>query len=293
MGPIERTVATSDGRTFCLEEGGDPRGRAVLVLAGTPNSRHLFGSHLALAAEQGIRLIGYDRPGYGRSTPKPGRSIADCATDVRLIADTLGIDRFAIWGISGGGPHALACAVLLEGRAVAVASLASPAPFEAPGLDYFTGMGELNVEDIKLMLEDPGAAWKKTLADREAMLAATPEGIRDYMKSLLSPVDAAVLSGAFAEHLARVTKDGLAPGIQGWWDDGCAWLKPWGFDLESIRVPIMLWHGRHDRFVPFAHGEWLAKRIPGVEPHLSDEDGHLTLTLRRLPAIHAWLLEHF
>ncbi|MDQ6885300.1 MAG: alpha/beta hydrolase [Candidatus Dormibacteraeota bacterium] len=293
MEQIERTVRAADGRTLLVEEGGDPHGRPILVLAGTPNSRHLFGAHLALAASQGIRLIGYDRPGYGGSTPMPGRNIADAASDVRTIADALKIDRLALWGISGGGPHALACAALLEGRAVAVASLASPAPYGAPGLDFFRGMGELNAKDFQLLLNDPEAARKKTLADREAMLAATPEGIREYMKSLLSPVDAAVFTGAFAEHLARNTKAGLAPGIQGWWDDGCAGVKAWGFELDSIRVPLMLWHGRHDRFVPFSHGEWLAGAIPNVEAHLSDDDGHLTLTLRRLPAIHAWLLGHF
>jgi pimeloyl-ACP methyl ester carboxylesterase len=70
-------------------------------------------------------------------------------------------------------------------------------------------------------------------------------------------------------------------------------LQPWGFELDAIRVPLQLWHGRHDRFVPYAHGEWLARAIPGVEAHLSEDDGHLTLTERRLPAIHSWLLEHF
>ncbi|HEY8737100.1 MAG TPA: alpha/beta hydrolase, partial [Candidatus Dormibacteraeota bacterium] len=88
-------------------------------------------------------------------------------------------------------------------------------------------------------------------------------------------------------------KDGLAPGIQGWWDDGWAHIQPWGFEVEAIRLPVMLWHGRQDRFVPFGHGEWLAKRIPAVDAHLTDEDGHLTLIQRRIPAVHSWLLEHF
>ena len=293
MGTIDHRVQAPDGRTLLVEEGGESGGLPIFSLAGTPNSRHLFSGHLALAEKEGIRLIGYDRPGYGGSTPKPGRTIADGAADVRIIADALRIERFALWGISGGGPHALACASLLEGRAVAVASLASPAPYPAPGLDYFAGMGEMNVDDTKLYLHDPQAARKKTEADREAMLTATPDGIREFMQTLLSPVDAAVLTGEFAEHLASNLRDGLAPGIEGWWDDGCAGLSPWGFELESIRVPLMLWHGRQDRFVPFSHGEWLAKAIPRVEAHLSDEDGHLTLTMNRLPAIHAWLLEHF
>jgi pimeloyl-ACP methyl ester carboxylesterase len=293
MAAIDRKVTTPEGRTLMVQEGGDPSGRPVLVHAGTPNSRNLYRGDLELAGEQGIRLISYDRPGYGGSTPAPRRTVADCAADVRTIADALGLEKLAIWGISGGGPHALACAALLSDRVVAVASLASVAPYGAPGLDYFEGMGELNAEDIKLMLDDPNAARTKTVADREVMLKATPAGIRDFMQTLLSPVDAAVLTGDYAEHMAKNSRDGLAPGIEGWWDDGWAHLHPWGFAFEAIRVPVMLWHGRQDRFVPFGHGEWLAKQVPGVEAHLSSEDGHLTLTQRRLPAIHAWLLEHF
>lgn len=293
MTVVDRPVLAGNGRTLLVQEGGDPRGRPVLVHAGTPNSRNLYGEHLRAAEEQGIRLICYDRPGYGGSKPQPGRTVADCATDVRTIADALDIDRLAIWGISGGGPHALACAALLPDRVVAVASLASVAPYDSPGLDYFAGMGELNVDDMKLVLDDPVAARAKTITDRELMLTATPEGIREYMASLLSPIDAAVLTGELAEHMARNIRDGLAPGIDGWWDDGWAHLHPWGFEFDAISVPVMLWHGRHDRFVPFGHGEWLAKRIPGVEAHLSDEDGHLTLYQRRIPAVHTWLLEHF
>jgi pimeloyl-ACP methyl ester carboxylesterase len=293
MPVTDRGVTTPEGRTLLVQEGGDPRGRPVLVHGGTPNSRNLFRGHLADAERQGIRLISYDRPGYGGSTPHPGRTVADCATDVRTIADALTIERLAIWGISGGGPHALACAALLPDRLVAVASLASPAPHDAAGLDYFAGMGDMNVEDMKLMVDDPDAARAKTVTDRETMLTATPEGIRDFMQSLLSPVDAAVLTGELAEHMARNIRDGLAPGIDGWWDDGWAELQPWGFDLDAIRVPVMLWHGRHDRFVPFAHGEWLARQIPGAEAHLSEDDGHLTLWQQRIPAVHAWLLKHF
>ena len=265
----------------------------MLVLAGSPNSRHLFGGHVELAQKQGIRLVGYDRPGYGGSSPHPGRTIADVAADVRCIADALGVERFAVWGISGGGPHALACAALLKDRAVAVAALASLAPFEAEGLDYYDGMGELNVEDMKLMLADPEAARAKTILDREMMMEATPEGIRAFMKTLLSPTDAAMLTGELAQHMARSIRDGLAPGIEGWWDDGWAMQQPWGFQVSQIRAPLMLWHGRQDRFVPFGHGKWLAAHIPGVEAHLTDDDGHLTLTERRLPQIHEWLLGHF
>jgi pimeloyl-ACP methyl ester carboxylesterase len=127
---------TPDGRTLAIEEAGDPGGRPVLVHAGTPNSRHLYPPAVADAAARGLRLIGYDRPGYGGSTPQPGRSAADCAADVQGICAELGIDRLAMWGISGGGPHVLACAALLPDLVVAAASLASLAPVGAEGLEW-------------------------------------------------------------------------------------------------------------------------------------------------------------
>ena len=132
----QRTARTPDGRTLAIEEAGDPGGRPVLVHNGTPNSRHLYAPAAADAAARGLRLIGYDRPGYGGSTPQPGRSVADCAADVRAICAELGIDRLAMWGVSGGGPHLLACAALLPDLVPAAASLASLAP---PGPRVSTG----------------------------------------------------------------------------------------------------------------------------------------------------------
>src|SRR5919201_1886109 len=143
-----RDVTTADGRTLRVHEAGRPEGPLVFVQQGTPMSGLLFDPHVQDAARRGIRLASYDRPGYGGSTPAPGRSVADAADDVRAIADALEADRFAVWGISGGGPHALACAALLSDRAVAVASLASVAPVDAEGLDWTAGMGELNLEEF-------------------------------------------------------------------------------------------------------------------------------------------------
>src|SRR5712675_1401945 len=149
---IQRTIQTSDGRTLAIEEAGDPDGRPVLVHNGTPNSRHLYGPNAADAAARGLRLIGYDRPGYGESTPQPGRTVADCAADVRAICAELGIDRMVTWGHSGGGPYALACAALLPDLVSAAATLASPAPFDGEGLDYFAGMSQDRVDDTSLFL---------------------------------------------------------------------------------------------------------------------------------------------
>jgi len=289
---MERTVRTPDGRTLAVEESGDPAGWPVLVHMGTPNSRHLYGPNAADAAGRGLRLISYDRPGYGGSTPHPGRTVADCAGDVRAICAGLDIGRLAMWGISGGGPHVLACAALLPDLVTAAAALASLAPYGAEGLDFFAGMGQDNVDDMRLALADEAASRAKAEKDREEMLNTPPEEMAKAMESLLTPTDAAVLSGELAGYLASSTQDGLAPGSEGWFEDGCMITKPWGFDLASISVPVLLLHGREDMFVPFGHGEWLAAHIPGVEARLTDDDGHLTLLQNRIPEVHAWLAGH-
>jgi pimeloyl-ACP methyl ester carboxylesterase len=288
---VERTVRTPDGRTLAVEESGDPGGRPILVHMGTPNSRLLYGPIMADAAARGLRLISYDRPGYGGSSPQPGRTVADCAADVRTICAELGIGRLATWGISGGGPHVLACAALLPDLVTAAASLASPAPYGAEGLDYFAGMGQENVDDFSLFLTDEDAARAKAERDREELLATSPEDAAKAIESLLTPTDAAALRGELAEYLTASQQAGLAPGIEGWFDDNCT-VRPWGFDLAGITVPVLLLHGRQDMFVPFGHGEWLAAHIPGVEARLLDDDGHLTLMQNRVPEVHAWLSEH-
>ena len=274
---MERIVQSADGRTLAVREAGDPDGRPVLVHMGTPNSRLLYRRNAADAAAHGLRLISYDRPGYGGSAPSPGRNAADCARDVRAICAALDIGRLMTWGISGGGPHVLACAALLPDLVVAAASLASPAPYGADGLDWFAGMGQENVDDVRLMFTDEDAARQKMAKDRAEFLAATPADLADGMRTLLTPTDAAVLTGELADWLTYSMKDGLAPGDQGWWDDGWAEVRPWGFEPAQISVPVLVVHGREDKFVPFSHGQWLAAHVPGAEARLLDHDGHLTL----------------
>ena len=217
--------------------------------------------------------------------------MAHCAEDVRAIATALGIERLGVWGISGGGPHAIACAALLPDLVPAVAVLASPAPWGAEDLDYFDGMGELNVEDTKLLLDDPPAARAKQQEERVEMLEGTPEQLLEVLGSLLSAADRAVLTGELVDYLIETTRVGIGANDDGWWDDNLSLIEPWGFELDSITTPVLLLHGRQDRFVPFGHGEWLARHIPGVEARLTDDDGHLTLTEHHLETVHAWLIE--
>ena len=288
-----RLVTTTGGRTLTVREGGDPDGVPVLVHNGTPGSSLLYEPHLRDAEEKGIRLFSYDRPGYGGSTRNRGRRVADCAEDVASVCDALGVERFCVWGISGGGPHALATAALLPDRVAAAAALAPVAPFGAEGLDFYEGMGEQNIEEFRAIFEGEEAHLAVLERDREELLAATPDHLVEVLKTLLGPADREVLTGRVAVFLLESTRAGVQRSLDGWFDDDVAFSQPWGFDLASIRVPVLHWQGEQDRFVPFGHGVWLSEHIPGVESHLSPEDGHITLAERRVPEVHAWLLERF
>jgi pimeloyl-ACP methyl ester carboxylesterase len=290
---IGHLVRTSDGRVLNVGEGGDRRGKPVFALHGTPGSIMLYEPHVSDASKRGIRLISYDRSGYGGSSPHPGRKVATAAKDVEAIADYLGVEHFAVWGISGGGPHALACAALLPDRVVAAASLASPAPYPSRGLDWLSGMGEDNVSEFKAAMAGPEQLSLFLGPQRAQLLEARPEEIAKLWASLLSPVDKTALAGKLGPFLASTMRKGLRPGYEGQKDDDLAFVSDWGFKPSDVSVPILLWQGKHDKMVPFTHGQWLTEHIKGVEARLSPDDGHLTLFGRRIPETHDWLLKHF
>jgi pimeloyl-ACP methyl ester carboxylesterase len=282
-----------DGRNLAVLDAGNESAPAVVASHGTPGSALLWRGALEDVEARGMRLLSYDRPGYGGSDPHPDRRVADAARDIAAIADALEIDHLAVEGGSGGGPHALACAALLEGRVVAVACLAGVAPYPAAGLDWLDGMGESNLDEFAAALEGREALEPFVREQTDAMLASDPEALVEVLRTLLSPADADVLTGEFAEYLVDATRRAVEESLEGWIDDDFAFVHPWGFELADIRVPVQLWHGGEDRFVPISHGRWLAERIPGVDAHLSDEDGHLTIQISRIGEVHAWLREHF
>jgi pimeloyl-ACP methyl ester carboxylesterase len=286
-------VTTPDDRTLRVYEAGATDGVPMIVHHGTPTSGRLYSRHVALAEAGGIRVIGYDRPGYAGSTRHEGRSIAGAADDVRAIANHFGFDRVTTWGISGGGPHALACVALLPDLVAAAASLGGVAPMDADGLDWTAGMGEENLEGFAAVRAGGAALDAYLDAHRAELLQADAEKLVAAWDTLLAPVDRAVLTGMFAEYVVESVQAALEPGNDGWRDDEIAFAKPWGFSLEAIGTPVLLWHGTHDLFVPVSHGEWLAARIQGVDARISDDDGHLTLIERRIPDVHAWLVERY
>jgi len=216
--------------------------------------------------------------------------VASAANDVAAIARELGLNRLLIWGVSGGGPHALACAALLPGLVAAAAVLCSLAPYPAEELDYCAGMGESNVAETRAALESREACEQLMEAVASEMLSATPETILQAFHSLLCPVDAAELTTGFALFVLRTYREGIGETREGRVDDEIAFIKPWGFELSQIRIPVLLMHGEQDQFVPVSHSKWLASKIPKVEARFLPDDGHVTLSTRRIPEVHAWLL---
>jgi pimeloyl-ACP methyl ester carboxylesterase len=289
MNASHRTISTEAGRKLRILEAGQPDGVPVLALRGTPQSLLLYDGWIADAQSRGIRLIGYERPGYGGSTRHPGRTVASAANDVDVIAKALGLNRMLVWGVSGGGPHALACAALLPDLVAAAAVLGSIAPYPAAGLDYCAGMGEDNVADFKAALKGGVVHRQAVEASASKLLHADLETIVEALRSLLCPVDAAVLTTDFADFVLRSVREGIGESRDGMIDDDIAHITPWGFELSQIRIPVLLMHGEQDRFVPVSHSRWLASKIPNVEARLLPDDGHLTVSLRRIPEVHACL----
>jgi pimeloyl-ACP methyl ester carboxylesterase len=271
------TMTTPDGRQLEYLVAGPADGPALLFHTGTPSPAVDFSGVTGPAAALGLRTIGYSRPGYGRSTERPGRRIADAVDDVTALLDELGVAEFRTLGWSGGGPHALACAALLPGRCRAAALLASVAPYGAHGIDFLAGMDQANVEEFGAALAGFEELEAFLLPMVGELRGVTAESVVASFDGLLSSVDKAALAGTFADEMALALRRAVETGIAGWRDDDLAFTEDWGFALSDIALPVAVWQGRQDRMVPFAHGEWLAAEIPTAEAHLFDEEGHISL----------------
>lgn len=264
-----------------VSTGGPADGAALIYHHGTPGAGLLFEGIVDAGAERGVRIVSYARPGYGESARHEGRRIADCAADVAAVADGLGIERFYTAGASGGGPHALATAAVLGERVIAVASIAGVTPWNAVGFDFLAGMGPENLAEFGAAAAGQ-AQLRPWLEQAAAGLASvTPDQIAAELGGLLSEVDRAVMTGAFAAYLASECQVALRHGVDGWLDDDLAFVGEWGFEVGSISVPASVWQGDQDRFVPFSHGQWLAGHIPNAKPKLLAGEGHLSIVVGR------------
>ena len=275
---IEHRVRTVDGRVLAVAEWGDPAGLPLVALHGTPGGRISYWSDPTIYARHGLRRLTFDRPGYGESTRSAGRTVADVVPDVVAIADALGVDRFAVAGGSGGGPHALACAALLPDRVLRCMASVSIAPYGPDGLEHdewLAGMTAGNVAEFMAALE--GEEAMRAVAEREGrtLLERLDAGRSDFLGDAYEMAESD--KAQMAKHLSRTAdhlRNCLAPGVDGWVDDALAFTRPWGFDVGSIRVPVYVDYGREDTLVPAAHGDWLAAHIPGATVVVLDA-GHL------------------
>lgn len=265
----------SDGRRLDIRVTGPDNEQVLVFHHGTPGSGR--GSRILEqpAHVRGLRVVWMSRPGYGRSSRQPGRSVVDVVSDTAEVLEHLGVDSCVVGGGSSGGPHALACAARLD-AAQAVLVVGSHAPFDADGLDYLAGMGDDNVTEYRLTLEGEEALRPYLLTEREGLLAVDIDGFIEELSSLLPEVDRAVLTDEFGEDVISDVQEALRTGVDGWVDDALAFVKPWGFDLDEITIPTTIWHGSEDRFNPVAHGRWLAAHVPGASSQFVEGAGHLS-----------------
>ena len=274
-----------DGRSLDVFLDGPETGTPLVFHMGTPCAGLPFAPAVEAMAERGLRFVSFSRPGYGSSTRRAGRAAVDVVEDTAAVLDAIGAEQCYVIGWSGGGPHALACAARLRQRVISVATIGGVAPYPADGLDWMAGMGAENIEEFGASLA--GAEELATFLERAAseLRVVTPQEVADAFGDLIDDVDRSSLTGAFADWTADVFREALRVGYWGWFDDDIAFTKPWGFQLDEIKVPAFVWQGGHDRMVPFAHGEWLAAHIPGARPRLFEEHGHLSLAVESIPRI--------
>ena len=270
-----------DGRRLDLRISGPAGGFPLVFHHGTPCAAVPIRALERAVHARGLRLVTASRPGYGDSTPQPGRSVVDVVADTAAVVAAIGADRCLIAGWSGGGPHALACGARL-GASAAVLVIAGVAPYGVAGLDWMAGMGEENVVEFSAALRGEDQLRPYLTGEREQLKDVTAADVVTSLETLLPDVDRAVLTSEFGEDMAANFREGVRTGVEGWLEDDIAFTNSWGFGLEEISVPVMIWQGSADLMVPFSHGQWLAAQLPGTSVHLEQGEGHLSVLLGAL-----------
>jgi pimeloyl-ACP methyl ester carboxylesterase len=263
---MAQTVQVADGRSVAYAEWGDVEGVPVIALHGTPGGRLGRPPGEDKIKELGIRLITYDRAGYGWSDRHRGRRVVDCVGDVAAIADHLAIDQFATMGGSGGGPHVLAVAAKLGERVTRAHCVVGVGPYGVDDLDFLDGMDPENVKEFGWAIEGEErliAELPKEAEQMEARVAEDPTKLLEGFE--LPEADVAILSDPRIHAILRESvADMFANGVWGWIDDDLAFTWPWGFDLAEIKIPVEVRFGADDVLVPASHGHWLASHVPGA-----------------------------
>lgn len=279
----ERRLRLADGRTLACLALGDPGGSPILYFHGYPGSRLEGRLAAGTARRLGVRLLAPDRPGFGESTSLPGRTIGAWAADMADLADQFALKRFAVVGVSGGGPYALACAARIPERVTRVALVGALGPLVRKQLTH--DMVMLNRLALALAARSP------RLARLAVQLAARwvrrhPERQLAHMMAGAPPADRRVLADpGFRALFIESTAEALRQGGR-----GAAWeltllARPWDFRLQDVPIPVRIWQGLADNIVPAAIAQHLAAVLPNSECHYLPDEGHLSLIVRHLDAV--------
>jgi pimeloyl-ACP methyl ester carboxylesterase len=270
-------VTLPGGRRLAYTEFGDPQGKPVLYCHGHPGSRldpAMFPGELL--RQHGLRLISPDRPGMGYSDFLPARQIVDWPADAAALLDGLGIQRAGLLSISAGGPFAAAAAWALPERVSKLALVSSVGRFELPGATEGMGPGLMYFRMARYL------PWLAQLQLRLMALGvnSNPDKVAVQVKGSLPPPDLAAMErpgvfAAFLNTMAEFLRQGPRPTAH----EAGLFMRPWGFPLDQIRIPVFLWHGEADRNAPVAMGLELAKRIPNCTGRFLPGEGHFSLAL--------------
>jgi pimeloyl-ACP methyl ester carboxylesterase len=271
--PDTRVMELPDGRELAWLEAGRPRGRPVFAFHGTPGSRRQVSFDEKSIAAAGVRMIAPDRPGYGLSSFHPRRSLVDWAADVSALADHLKLDSFTVVGVSGGGPHALACARMLGDRVSAAGIVSGVGPMGDPEFDV--GMVGFNRGLSFLARQSPLVLrpifWFQEFSVRRWPEAAMRAATRQFPASDVEILERADVRSAFFDDAHRSSATAAQAATQ----DFVLFARDWGFRLQDVTVPCHFWHGDADRNVLIGHGRFMVGRIPGAVLHECPGEGHL------------------
>jgi len=267
-------IKLADGRALGYAQYGKPNGKPVFFFHGTPSSRLLRHPDDNLTASLGVRLITIDRPGYGKSDDQPKRQLLDWPEDVLALADSLGIERFAVMGVSGGGPYVAACAFKIPHRLTKVGIVAGVGPTEAPELlasMYKERRIALRLARLAPWLLKP-LIWLTNNPQRDID--------RYYQKIITksSQADQEVLSLPEIKSLLKASwLESTRNGVSGFTRDGIIFSHPWGFRLDEIQTKVYLWHGDEDTSIPKSMAESVASRITNCHLTILQGKGHFIL----------------
>jgi pimeloyl-ACP methyl ester carboxylesterase len=292
-GPLDGSsiITLADGRKLGIIDTGQPDGIPILMNNGTPSSRVLYNGSIDYAKKKGVRLISYDRPGYGDSTPLPGRTVGSAAEDVAAIAKSLDLEKLLVMGLSGGGSHVLSCAALLPDLVVAAVDLAGFAPIDAKGLDWYAGQTVDNKKELNTALKGLGSFKAAYYALVDYWKICRPADFYEAVKASF-PASVADITYDISNYSLSQVREGMKNGFDGWYEDDIATITPWGFDPGQIKIPVLLIYHEKDEGIPMAHGKWLASKIPNVQTNFTGKGGHLSM-ISRIPEAMDWLLNQW